>query len=296
MQHFKKVYIEITRYCGLKCHFCPNAKLDSIESTQMPISLFERVCEAIKGKVRAISLHILGDPLSVRDFALYVEILKAHNLSVELVSTGLFLREQDFDMLLSAPFRQVAFSLSAFLSNPTLLTQAHFERILRLCHYKIMQKSRNFINLRLHSADLAHKNIANLLERLERSFEVSINTESSRIRLGERVVLVIKPFFHWEASLKSSNALDSSNMRDFAFKHCAKPYCYGGLKQFGILHNGALVPCCIDYSGKLSFGNVADSSIAKILESSAFKDFTRHIREGIPPHQLCATCGYREIL
>lgn len=150
---FEKIYIEISDYCGLKCGFCPSANIEQRRGA-MDLELFEKICYEIQSHTKRVCLHILGDPLGVKDFISYVEILKKYHLAVELVTTGLFLQEWHFELLTQKPFVQVAFSLSAFLANENLLKKRHLEQILKFCAFNLSQNSPIFVNLRLHSDDI----------------------------------------------------------------------------------------------------------------------------------------------
>lgn len=131
VMRFEKVYIELSDFCGLKCGFCPSVSRDKIlKRGVMELELFERICAQVVGKARRVCLHILGDPLAVENLLSYVEILKKYKLKVDLVSTGLFLKENMFAFLLQAPFMQVSFSLSAFLANTHALSDRHLHMIL----------------------------------------------------------------------------------------------------------------------------------------------------------------------
>lgn len=280
---FQKVYIEISDYCALACAFCPSATRKHRRG-EMDIELFWRICEQIKGRVERVCLHILGDPLSVRNLDCYVEILKQHALDIELVSTGLFLRQRHFELLLAAPFVQVAFSLSAHLANPAHFTALHIQRILSFAHTNLMRHSPLFVNLRIHHADIAAQTqgYMQLLTHIAGHFDLcalslhSLLMRGERVRLGNKVFLNPMRSFTWHSSHKHD-----------------KVHCYGANKQIGILSNGEIVPCCMDYLGRASFGNVAHSSLQSILDSKSFIAFAQSLREGAkPPSALCAQCGF----
>lgn len=291
---FEKVYIEISDYCGLKCGFCPSASMEQRRGI-MDLELFENICQQIESRAKRVCLHILGDPLGVKDFISYVEILKKYHLQVELVTTGLFLQEWHFELLAQEPFVQVAFSLSAFLANKHLLKKRHLEQILKFCAFNLAKKSPIFVNLRLHSNDIAGQSVEfmELCGCVARFFGLDFavfieSLKSGRVRLGAKVFANPKLSFEWEQSggYKDNQASNNS----------LQVFCYGAIKQFGILSNGEMVPCCIDYAGRASFGNVKMQSIEEILQSDGFKRFALELERGNAPCELCQKCGYRLIL
>lgn len=293
---FEKIYIEISDYCGLKCGFCPSANIEQRRGA-MDLELFEKICYEIRSHTKRVCLHILGDPLGVKDFISYVEILKKYHLAVELVTTGLFLQEWHFELLTQKPFVQVAFSLSAFLANENLLKKRHLEQILKFCAFNLSQNSPIFVNLRLHSDDIFADSVKFrvLCGFVSRFFGLDSNVfmeslKKGRVRLGAKVFANPKTSFEWE----QSSGVKTYRLK--AQKSNIKVFCYGAIKQFGILSNGNVVPCCIDHGGKTSFGNVREQGIREILQSKKFVDFALALKHGKAPCELCEKCGYRLIL
>ena len=291
MKVFEKIYIEISDYCALSCGFCPSG-LRQTKRGEMDLGLFKSICEQIQGKAKRVCLHILGDPLGVGDFAAYVRILAHYGLKVDLVSTGLFLKERDFELLLQNPFVQVSFSLSAFLANANVLKMAHLHRILDFCGAHIQRNAPIFINLRFHQNDIMQESekFKVMLETIRAYFGLpSCDLRQGRIKLAPKIFLNPMPSFEWEQSMLEQRTYKSES-KD------SKPLCYGAHKQFGILSNGELVPCCIDYNGRASFGNVRTQSMEGILDSVRFLQFAQNLKDGIAPCELCEKCGYKMIL
>ncbi|WP_334085349.1 radical SAM/SPASM domain-containing protein [Helicobacter typhlonius] len=324
MAQFEKFYIEISDYCGLNCTFCPSHSRKSVRGA-MQKEVFESICRQIEGKTKRACFQILGDPLSVKNFEDYTQIAHSYHLKIDLVTTGLFLKERHFELLLQEPFVQVSFSLSAFLANPLLLHTSHLYRILSFCEACIHANSPIFINLRLHQNDILQKSrdFNMILESIRSFFGLSayvleqfLAGRDIRIKLAPKIFLNATRSFSWEQEdIKKVDTmrggLDSHNQVEIESKDCKifkdsktqreeknprKPLCYGAIKQCGVLSNGELVPCCIDYKGKASFGNVKEQSIKNILESPSFKGFRHLLKEGIAPCDLCKNCGYKDIL
>ncbi|MCX2716709.1 radical SAM/SPASM domain-containing protein [Helicobacter sp. MIT 21-1697] len=296
MKLFEKVYIELSDYCALSCGFCPSHTLSKRRGI-MDLALFESICAQIEGKTRRVCLHLLGDPLSVQHFEMYVKILKNYHLKVDLVTTGLFLRKKHFELLTQEPFVQVSFSLSAFLANPHQLKKAHLRRILDFCAFNIHLQSPIFVNLRFHSNDISHqeKYFVQMLSEIGAYFDLSdITLGQERVKLGKKVFLNPTHSFDWE--IQKDTFAPLATLDNTSSQYSAKPLCYGAQKQIGILSNGELVPCCIDYNAQASFGNLKEQSLVDILDSQAFVEFALSLQKGHIPCELCRKCGYRLIL
>ena len=212
----KKIYIEISDICGLKCDFCPAPKG---ERGVMDLATFRKAAFDARRFTRLIALHILGDPLSVGNLAEYLQIAKEANLSVEITTSGANLA--DFDLLLRAPIKQVNFSLDAIkrLKNAPFLMR----RICDFCEYKINKKSEIFINLRVQKrvenaeiVEFLAQNLAflpkvqnlDLVEKFTTILQNGLNSQNlgqNRVKLGNKIIIDFRDIFEWQIDSANKN-------------------------------------------------------------------------------------------
>ena len=57
---FKKIYIEITNICNLKCKFCPETNR---KKEFMTLENFEEIIRKIQKHTQLVCLHVKGEPL-----------------------------------------------------------------------------------------------------------------------------------------------------------------------------------------------------------------------------------------
>ena len=57
---FKKIYIEITNCCNLKCKFCPETNR---KKEIMSVDNFEEIIKKIHKYTNLVCLHVKGEPL-----------------------------------------------------------------------------------------------------------------------------------------------------------------------------------------------------------------------------------------
>ncbi len=67
-------------------------------------------------------------------------------------------------------------------------------------------------------------------------------------------------------------------------------FCPGMQDHFGILYNGDVVLCCIDFDGNTSIGNVNNSSLREILSSPELGNILRGFRKFRVIHPYCKKC------
>jgi len=67
-------------------------------------------------------------------------------------------------------------------------------------------------------------------------------------------------------------------------------YCFGMRDHFGILYSGDVTLCCVDYDGNTRIGNLNDSSLLEILQSTQLEEIIRGFRKGRLVHPYCRRC------
>lgn len=301
----KKIYIEISDICGLKCSFCPAPK--GIRGV-MDLGLFKKAVLESKHYTNLIALHILGDPLSVENLAEYLAIAKEANLKVEITTSGANL--SDFDLLLKSPIKQVNFSLDALneVENRDFL----LGRIADFCAYKRQNKSEVFVNLRVQKRarnrnlvaflerEFGVKNLARFLGESAKSkganwdsildSPANRNLEANRIKLGDKIIIDFREVFAWNVDFTPlANRKNLSPQDEFA-----KGTCLALQNHIGILANGEIIPCCMDFSGILSLGNIKDISIKSALTSRKAQEMLKGFRENRIVEPFCKACDYRK--
>lgn len=302
MKRFERVYIEISDYCGLACGFCPSARRKSMRG-EMDLELFRRICAEVRGIARRVCLHLLGDPLSVDSLNAYLRVAGEFGLKVEIVSSGLFLSKHSFESLISAPIVQICFSLSAMIANSARFSSSHLARILSFCDYALQSKSEIFINLRLQNVYIESSALDSIIGAIAKHFKYDIKSlktalkNGEKVRLARKILLLSKRQFQWQITQNTQYSNKSADSKIFTNTDSIKRagrFCLALQKQIGILSNGILVPCCMDYAGEARLGNLNENSLRDLLESSTFQRFESALSSGIPAHRICQDCGFHQ--
>ena len=116
-KRFKKVYIEITNICNLKCSFCPEGKRkkEFIEESK-----FEHIIKQIKEYTNLITLHVKGEPLLHPNLRELLKICEDNNILVN-ITTNATLLEKKIDVLIeSKAIRQINLSLHSITKNENI--------------------------------------------------------------------------------------------------------------------------------------------------------------------------------
>jgi radical SAM protein with 4Fe4S-binding SPASM domain len=69
--------------------------------------------------------------------------------------------------------------------------------------------------------------------------------------------------------------------------------CLGGKSQMGILVNGDITICCLDYLGHTKLGNIYESKFSDILNNELYQNVLKGWNDLRPYFDLCKKCTYR---
>ncbi len=271
---FEKIYIELSDICGLECSFCPSKK--GVRGV-LSLENFELIESKVHKRARIFTFHVLGDPLLLRNLKDYINIAKNYSMKLELTSSGFYLDKQRQKLLQdSTSIRQINFSLASFFSQKKLSFKQYFTPILEFLRYDFRQK---FVNLRLWNLD---KNFKPPLENesfykaLEDEFKLKIHRDKRFNKLKSYVSLEQRSFFDWSfSSIKNENGT-----------------CYGLSKQLGILSDGTIIPCCMDYEARIALGNIIYEDLDLILKSQRASSIKEGFKKGILVEELCKSCDF----
>lgn len=276
---FKKIYIELSDICGLKCEFCPSKKA---QRGILPLQDFEKIAMQICNKAEIFTFHLLGDPLILDNLEQFLSIAKAYKMRLEITTSGFYLSEKNQNLLLNYEnIHQMNFSLVAFFSQKRLDLNAYLKPILKLCERHFKCKNSSFINLRLWNFDVnfkAPKENEEIYKILNENFKEKFDFTMPKIRLERHIMLHQAKRFTWP-SLKTPIV-------------SKKGFCHALKEQVGILSNGTLVPCCLDTNGDINLGNVLENSFQNLLETKKFLDLKQGFERGERLENLCQRCEF----
>ena len=293
----KNLYIEITNACNLRCSFCPSSDckyeansgesqgtLDTGARTFMSSTLFKRcITSAAEAGIENVYLHVLGEPTLHPGFALFLKEIRTAGLTLTLTTNGTTIARTAHHILNCSAVRQVNFSTHAYTELDREAAENHLRNVLDFCKIALAARPDMYINLRLW-------NIGDSQAGDWNSFAIS--------RINETFGTQVAPgnFCSRHKSFPVTGRLYIHEDSRFEWPGAAslekKGTCHALETHAAILHDGRVVACCLDYSGQITLGNIADQGLAEILDSPT----ARNIREGFEKHELrhpfCQKCSY----
>ncbi|MCD4713113.1 MAG: SPASM domain-containing protein [Clostridiales bacterium] len=285
MKRYKKIYVEITNVCNLKCNFCPLTKRAPEFMTE---ASFEFIVSNIKHLTDQIYFHVMGEPLLHPKLAVFLEICDRHGLKVNITTNAVLIHEAEAILLHSPAVKQVNFSLGSFEANSETLTLESYIGNITSFILKA-QATTNIVNsLRLWNLDSDlirgantwnDKIMALLEDQLNLNFSIKENCMTYRAgKLSNNVYVNIAEKFEWPD-------IDQELATE-------KVFCYGLRDKIAILVDGTVVPCCHDSDGNINLGNIFETSIDAIIDSSRAKAMYKGFTDRKVEEELCRKCGF----
>lgn len=270
---FKKIYIEISNICNLRCSFCPGTKRDP---RRMTTDEFIGILNKCKGYTEFLYFHLLGEPLCHPELAEFLKIAEEKQFKVIITTNGTLLKNQG-DLLLRSPaVHKIVISLHSFEANDR--KTPFFEYLDACFSFAKQAESNKIVVLRLWNNGGEDKLNAEILSHLENYFNKPWKDSRGGTAVGDKVFLQFGDKFNWPNT--DAEATDQPL------------FCYGLRDQLGILCDGTVVPCCLDSEGTINLGNIFESDLESIITSKRATDLFNGFSNRTPTEELCRKCGY----
>ena len=270
---FKKVYLEITNVCNLRCSFCPGTKR---AGRFLSTAEFDRLTDRLRDKTKYLYFHLMGEPLLHPQLGEFLRIAGEKEFYVNLTTNGTLLEKAGEILLSASALHRINISLQSWEANAE---NRSLHDYVNLCAAFAQRAAAQgiLVSLRLWNGGGAEARNAEIIELLHGTFPPPWETAQRNEVLAPRVFLERGERFDWPAA----DAAETGTC-----------FCYGLRDQIGILCDGTVVPCCLDAEGALALGNLLETELDNILSSprarAIYDGFSG--RKAVEP--LCRRCGY----
>lgn len=257
----KKVYIEITNSCNLKCDFCIQNNNDTrfIEEEN-----FKLILKKIKGYTNYLYFHILGEPLLHPNIKKYIKLAKENNFMINITTNGyLIKRIKDINEI-----RQLNISLHSYDEKYEISLEQYMNDIF---------------------------DVVDNLENTYISYRIWINN-----KYNEQIINILNNHYNTNIKEKKKikNNIFFSEFHEFIWPDLDNNYyndkgkCYALKDHIGILSNGNIVPCCLDTKGIITLGNIYKDDLKKILNSTRVNRMINNFKNNKKCEELCKHCNF----
>lgn len=273
---FKKIYIEITNICNLKCNFCPETNR---VKTSMSIEDFEKIISKIYKHTKLVCLHVKGEPLLHSNLKEILDILEKYNLKTNITTNGTLIKEKLDILKNSKSVRQINFSIHSITQNK-ILNEKYlnniFESVDNLDNILISYRLWNLENIKDNDINNEILNIIGKYYNIKNLKEVLI--KNNFIKVKENVFINQDIEFTWP-DINKENIIE-------------KGRCLALKEQIAILVDGTVVPCCLDNNGDIPLGDILKEDLDDILKKDISVTIKNNFENSIITCKLCKTCGF----
>lgn len=274
---FKKIYIEITNACNLRCKFCP----ETVRKKEfMDIKNFEEVIKKIHKYTNLVCLHVKGEPFLHNDLENMFKILESYNLMTNITTNGTLINDKLDILKKSKIVRQINFSIHSIMQNDGIDKNKYLQDI-----FKCVEELDNvIISYRLWNVKDIKENDVNseVIEALEEYYSVSELKRKLKknnfIKLRKNIFINQDTEFIWP-NKNNKKIIDSGR-------------CLALKDQIAILVDGTVVPCCLDNDGDIPLGNIFFEELEDILNKDKAVTMKNNFSNKIITCELCRTCGF----
>lgn len=275
MKKYKKIYIEITNNCNLKCSFCSEVKR---KRRFMTTEEFENILIKIKDYTDYIYLHIKGEPLLHPNIIEFLRLADKYNLKVNLTTNGTLFSKIAKELSECKSLHKINFSLHSE-NNIDNYCEEIFKNVELLKDKIIIYRLWTLKNNQLDSKS------QEIVNKIRKYYNLPQET-------------VDKIYTSNNIKIKSTRYVDKDN--EFSWPevttHKSNGYCYALKTQIGILVDGTVVPCCLDSNGVVNLGNIFKESLEEIINSEKYISLKKSFQDRKPCEKLCQSCTFKERL
>lgn len=287
MKDFKRVYIEISNICNLKCDFCPEVHR---QSKVMDVDMFRAIIADVAPLTDEVCLHLMGEPLNHPKLADFIAACADQNLPINLTTNGVLLNAARRALLLHPIIRQVNISVHSFEANFGVQdVSGYLSKVFAFTHQAFVERPDMYINYRIWDlqdpATMSDKSAA-IRIAIEKEFAFSIDPKVIDLRrrkgylIKNRLYLNFDSRFEWPSLKNTIRAQEG--------------FCHGLSNHFGIHADGTVVPCCLDKEADIALGNCTKQSVRDILQSERAVQLKAGFAKKTLVEDLCKRCGFIE--
>ena len=322
-------FLELTNKCNFHCEFCPSDSQTRLHGF-MDLSLVKKIFDEIAEKkiVNEVALHLMGEPTLHPKLNEILAYAKNKDVKVDLTTNGSTLVKKRVPMLLDnisgsivaslmTPTKEtyktrgdVGLSWDRYVDNFRLLIHEHLKKVLRgdKIDYEIVfrvmvsnneEKGKVRVLESSKSVQENYEEWSNFTETVEKelglkSFARETIDPKKIFSLLENEIREVGFYLQKNIKIQFWRAFTFANTRvDEEYKLEAQEkaqFCPHPFTDFGVLWNGDVSLCCLDYDATLKVGNVKTQSVEDVINGTASKKLRASMYGLEKLHPTCVKC------
>lgn len=267
MKKFKKIYLEITNQCNLKCPFCIQNKRDS---KYLSIDEFKTILNKVEDYTDYLYFHVMGEPLlhpNIKDFI----FLAHHKFKINITTNGYLIKRLDG----IKEIRQINISLHSYDSKYNISVDEYMNNIFKIIDSEEFKNT--YVSLRFW---VDNKHNDEIITLLNNHYNIDINEKTQDYKINNHIFINNFHKFIWP-DLENEYYNESGT-------------CYALKEHIGILSDGTVIPCCLDSIGCINLGNIYVDTIEDIMNTNRVKKMIEGFNNNNKIEEFCKHCRFIE--
>jgi MoaA/NifB/PqqE/SkfB family radical SAM enzyme len=259
------VRFELTSRCNLKCVMCPQPETMQRPREDLDFDRYRRFLDANPG-LEEVDLFNWGEPLlhpRVFDFVAYAS---SRGLYTRLVTNAVLLDARRAEGLIRAGLRAIYFSFDGLGEDFKRIRGVPIER--PLANVKAFLEMRDRLGAPVFTGINVTLSAWNRdsAERTARELRASLGVDAVEVQPGE----------------------------EYSPSYARKVACFEPYRYAVVLSDTRIVPCCVDFDGKLAFGSIAEETdLRRLYNSPAMRRLRASLRDPATMPKLCSSCTFK---
>jgi radical SAM protein with 4Fe4S-binding SPASM domain len=277
--------IETTSVCNLACKMCPYPLLVRPKGF-MSEFIFKKTIDALAPTSHMVRLHGLGEPLLDKRIGSLIGYAASKGIRVEISTNCTALTEQKSQEILKSGLFQIICSLDGATAETYehIRKNSDFERVVGNIHgflkQKAQLKSKVRVVLQIILMDETMKEVDEFVRQWEPYKKEGVVDE-----------LRMKRFSTWAKQVEGAQDMATDALRYYPGREGGKKVpCLYLWESVSVLQDGRVVPCCLDYEGKLTMGDLNKQSMAEIWHGKEYQELRRQHLSGKVENEMCRNC------
>ncbi|MFB7493577.1 radical SAM/SPASM domain-containing protein [Streptomyces sp. NPDC056161] len=276
--------VELTNKCPMTCQMCPRTHAMTRSLGNMSFPVYERLIDEVAASTSKLFLHHFGDSLMHPDIGRFIAHARKRRIKTYLSANPVLLTADRVAALVDSRLDRLVLSLDGVTAQTSEKVRGRAARNVELAEQRIDEllayragagTGKPFITLQF-------------VRQRQNAHEVGDWLRKWRAKDGIDRVRV-KSYSTWNGDEEKIRELQLDT-RPPSSVVCMRPW-----TSVTVLWDGRVVPCCFDYDGLLTLGNLNESSLHEIWRGENLTRMRKMHRDGkFGEIALCASCEDRE--
>lgn len=276
--------VELTNNCPMTCQMCPRTHAMTRPLGNMSFSVYEKLIDDASKSTSKLFLHHFGDSLMHPDIGKFIGHGVKRGIMTYLSANPVLLTSDRIAALVDNRLDRLVLSLDGLTDITSEKVRGRAAKNVGLAERRIDE----LLEYRRTSGTTKPFITLQFVRQKQNVHETEDWVRKWKAREGIDRVRV-KTYSTWNGGEEQIQELQLEPRRDSSVV-CMRPW-----TSVTVLWDGRVVPCCFDYDGLMTLGNLDESSLQEIWRGEPLARLRRQHRDGdLEKVKLCVNCQDRE--